>query len=368
MTKPVLFRITNNLNIGGIQRRLRSLLPLLMDKYEVHIITYNSKGIFWEELRELGVHTHFVPLKGKWSPLGIFRMARLLKKYRANIVHTHSFGGNISGILAAALAGVRVRIGQVHLCDLHWYARTPFRRRKQILEETLVHRLFTQKILFVSRQSRDYFQSFTHLPDTMLQILHNGIEFKSGASPKESLRATYLLEETEKSIGFVGRLSKGKGVGYFINFAIRTLQTDPGYMFFIIGSGRATDGWEQTIRTAGFEKKIIFLGEKADIQNYYPQLDLLLFTSDPQAEGMPGVALEACGAGLPILARRSDTLEEVQAYYPRIRFIDESLPPLTDIQQALAMPQASTEAVFAQFSIEAMKNRTHHLYQSLLHT
>ena len=367
MTKPVLFRITNNLCIGGIQRRLRSLLPLLTDEYEVHIITYKQKGIFWEELRDLGVHTHFIPLHGKWSPLGIFKIARLLKKYHADIVHTHSFGGNISGILAAALAGVPVRIGQVHLCDLHWYARTPLRRRKQIMEETLVHRLFTQKILFVSRQSRDYFQSRTHLPDTMLQILHNGIEFKARTREKECLRTTFHLKGIDTCIGFVGRLSRGKGVGYFIDFATRTLRADPNYMFFIIGSGHPTEDWETTIRAAGFEKRIVFLGEKADIQNYYPQLDLLLFTSDPQAEGMPGVILEACGAGLPILARRSDTLEEVQTYYPRIRFIDENLAPLTDIQQALAMPETSTESVVAQFSIEAMKNRTLYLYQSLLH-
>ncbi|MGX9365639.1 glycosyltransferase [Desulfoplanes sp. PS50] len=366
MTKPVLFRITNNLCIGGIQRRLRSLLPLLMDEYEVHIITYKRKGIFWEELQELGVHTHFVPLHGKWSPLGIFRIARLLKKYRADIVHTHSFGGNISGIIAAALAGVRIRVGQVHLCDLHWYARTPFRRRKQIIEETLVHRLFTQKILFVSRQSRNYFQSFTHLPDTMLQILHNGIAFKSGTAPKQSLRTMYGLKETDTCIGFVGRLSRGKGVGDFIDFATRTLRADPEYMFFIIGSGHPTEGWETTIRQAGCEKRIVFLGEKADIQDYYPQLDLLLFTSDPQTEGMPGVVLEACGAGLPILARRSETLEEVRTYYPRIRFIDENIAPQTDLQEALAMPQASTGPILSQFSIEAMKNRTHQLYQSLL--
>ena len=366
MNKPVLFRITNNLKIGGIQRRLRSLLPLLTERYEVHVITYKEKGIFWKELRELGVHTHFVPLHGKWSPLGILKIARMLKKYRADIVHTHSFGGNISGILAAALAGVKVRIGQVHLCDLHWYARTPFRRRKQIFEETLVHRLFTQKILFVSRQSREYFKSFTHLPDTMLQILHNGIEFKPLTSSAQSLRTTYRLKDTVKCVGFVGRLSRGKGVEYFIDFACKALQTDPGYMFFIIGSGHATNDWEKTIRAARLEDKIIFLGEKADIQNYYSQLDLLLFTSDPQAEGMPGVVLEACGAGLPILARRSETLEEVRTYYPRIRFIDEDLAPQTDLEEALAMPQASTDPILSQFSIEAMKNRTHHLYQSLL--
>jgi glycosyltransferase involved in cell wall biosynthesis len=363
--RPVVFRITNNLNIGGIQRRLRALLPLLLDHYEVHIITYKSKGIYWEELQKLGVHTHFVPLQGKWSPLGIFKMARLLKKYHADIVHTHSLGGNISGILAAALAGVRVRIAQVHLCNLHWYARSPLGRRKQIIEETLVHRILTHKILFVSRQSKDYFKSCTHLHDSMLHILHNGIDFKPPTTTN-SLRTMWRLTNKVRCVGFVGRLSRGKGVGYFIDYAIRTLREAPDFIFFIIGSGKETTGWQATIRQAGFEEKIIFLGEKKNIQNYYPQLDLLLFTSDPQAEGMPGVVLEACGAGLPILARRSKTLEEVQDYYPRIRFINTGLSPREHIEKALSMPKVSTAPLVEEFSIETMKHRTHQLYQSLL--
>jgi glycosyltransferase involved in cell wall biosynthesis len=158
-------------------------------------------------------------------------------------------------------------------------------------------------------------------------------------------------------VGFVGRLSRGKGVGYFIDYAIRTLREAPDFIFFIIGSGKETTGWQATIRQAGFEEKIIFLGEKKNIQNYYPQLDLLLFTSDPQAEGMPG---------LPILARRSKTLEEVQDYYPRIRFINTGLSPRENIEKALSMPKVSTAPLVEEFSIETMKHRTHQLYQSLL--
>ena len=130
MTKPVLFRVTNNLNIGGVQRRLRSLLPRLLPYYDVHVVTYKDKGIFFDELASLGVKSHFIPLKGKWDPVGIYKMSRLFKKYNAQIVHTHSLGGNISGILAAAMAKVPVRVAQVHLCHLHWYAQKKLHKKK----------------------------------------------------------------------------------------------------------------------------------------------------------------------------------------------------------------------------------------------
>ncbi len=98
--KPVLFRVTNNLNIGGITSRLRLVLPLLTKFFEVHVVTYKEQGVLVEELKQKGVHVHHLPIKGKWSPLSIYQYAKLFRQYKADIVHTHSFGGNITGILA----------------------------------------------------------------------------------------------------------------------------------------------------------------------------------------------------------------------------------------------------------------------------
>ena len=206
--RPVLFRITNNLKIGGVQRRLRALLPLLTDDFEVHIVTYRDKGVFFDELAELGVHTHFLPRSGSFDPIAITRLAMLLRRHRADIVHTHSFGGNVFGILAAALAGVKVRIGQMHSQGNHWYGKTAFRKRKQIVEETLIHRFFSHKVLFVSEQCQKHFQNHTDLPDSHLEVLHNGLSFPDPESLRPIRKSSLGIDSQECVIGFIGRITQ----------------------------------------------------------------------------------------------------------------------------------------------------------------
>ncbi len=364
MNKPVLFRVTNNLKVGGVQRRLRSLLPLLMEHYEVHVVTYKDKGVFFDELAALGVHTHFLPRKGHWNPAAIWRLARLFHKHRADIVHTHSFGGNIFGILAAALARVPVRIGQVHLSDLHWYGATAVRRKKQIIEERLVHRLFSNRVLFVSNESREYFKKHTRLPDSMLTVLHNGLDLPG--TTEAASRMELGLPEGKKIVGFVGRLTRGKGIRRFLEIARETSQQEPGrFHFVVIGNGEGLSRHQSWSREQGLESDITFMGERHDIHRCYAALDCLIFCSDPGVEGMPGVALEACAHGLPILALKTAPLEEIHAYYSRIAFMDGFTPAAKQIAKTLALPLANQDSFRGEFSIEAMRDRTLSLYAEL---
>ena len=367
MRKPVLFRVTNNLGIGGVQRRLRSLLPLLTPDFEVHVVTYKDKGVFFDELSALGVHTHFLPRKGHWSLGAIRRLARLFQSRNADIVHTHSFGGNIFGILAAALARTPVRVAQVHLSKLHWYGKTAFRRRKQMLEETLLHRMFTDRILFVSGESRDYFQRHTGLPAELLTVLHNGLELPEAVQPGP--RSELGLPEGPRLVGFVGRITPGKGLDLFLDIARQAEAHAPGsYHFPVIGTGHDLPIHQRRTQEHGLEHCVTFLGERRDMHRCYAALDCLLFCSDHGIEGMPGVMLEACAHGLPILARRTTPVEEIRLYYDRILFWDPTRPVPEQLEAALAMPVADQGRLRAEFSIAAMRDRTVALYHELLTT
>jgi len=364
MNKPVLFRVTNNLKVGGIQRRLRALLPLLTEHYEVHVVTYKDKGVFFNELADHGVTTHFLPRKGHWDPVAIWKLAQLFRKHRADIVHTHSFGGNIFGILAASLARVPVRIGQVHLSELHWYGRTALRRKKQMFEERLVHHLFSHRVLFVSRESRDHFQKHTRLPDSMLKILHNGLTLPEAVSPAPRIELGVPPDRT--LVGFVGRITRGKGVKLFLEMARDAARQSPKkFHFIVIGDGDGLNAKRMWTAEQGLEHDITFLGERHDIHRCYAALDCLVFCSDPGVEGMPGVALEACAHGLPILARKTAPIAEIRDYYARIAYMDDAASATEQLEKALAMPQADQITFRNEFSLEAMQTRTISLYEEL---
>lgn len=362
--KPVLFRVTNNLKIGGVQRRLRALLPLLTDRYDVHVVTYKERGVFFDELAQLGVHVHFLPRKGHWDPVAIWKLARLFRRHHADIVHTHSFGGNIFGILAAALARVPVRIGQVHSRGLHWYGKSKFRRFRQITEESVVHALFSHKILFVSEESLEYFQKKTHLPNARLSVLHNGLSLPENQQP--FLKSTFNLPEDRLLVGFVGRLTPKKGIPLFLRFIQRIIKSENDtFHFVIIGSGNISS-YKEMAKKLNILQFITFTGEIQDIHRVYPLLDVLMFTSKAEHEGMPGVVLEACAHGLPILAQKSRPIQEISAYYSRIFYLNDAETPEVQIRQALNSPPADLAMFTSEFSITAMHQRTVKIYQELL--
>lgn len=360
MNKPVLFRVTNNLKVGGVQKRLRALLPLLTEHYEVHVVTYKDRGVFFDELAQLGVHTHFLPRKGHWNPVAIWRLAKLFRKHRADIVHTHSFGGNIFGILAAALARVPVRIGQVHSRGLHWYGTSASRKWKQIIEESFVHRLFSHQVVFVSEESLAFFQSKTGLPKHMLSVIHNGMALTTSRPPltREDLK----LPVSIPLIGFVGRLTQGKGLNFFFTFAMQALKMRPeSYHFVVIGGGNQRT-FVELCANLGISRSVTFTDELHEMDRIYPILNAILFTSKPEHEGMPGVVLEACAHGLPILARESQPIQEIAQHYSRIRYFNATEPHV-QLEDLLCVPEDNRKAFQNEFSLEAMRDRTHALYQ-----
>lgn len=376
MAKPVVFRVTNNLKLGGVQKRLASVLPLLARDFRVHVVTYRDQGPLVRVLEDAGVRCHFTPFHGKWSPLGISGLARLFREHGADLVHTHSLGGNIAGILAAARAGVAVRVAQVHHRGAHWYAATALGRRKQALQESLVHRLFTHRVLHVSQESLEYFQRMTGLPGRMLSVLHNGVAFpeRSGAADAggpqaelgTELRAELGLGPDTLVLGFVGRFVRGKGVSFLLDFAEALLAAQDNVAVVAVGDGNRLERARRRVAEAGLEGRLLLPGRREDVDRFYALFDAFLFPSQGAWEGMPGVVLEAAGAGLPILARETRPVREVAGYYSRIHFMVEDSDPSRSLEAALALPEDDGAALRAEFSIQAMADRTRALYEELL--
>lgn len=369
-SKPVVFRVTNNLGVGGVQCRLRAVLPRLARDFEVHVVTYRQKGVFFDELPDHGVHTHFLKIPGKWSPVGIAKLSGLLSRHNAHIVHGHSLGGNIAGVLAGLFAGTPIRIGQVHNAGLHWYAKGRFKHRKQVIEEAMVHRLFTDKVLHVSRESLEYFRRETGMPREQLEVLHNGVDFSALEPQKcpDEMRRELGITPEKKIIGFVGRLSCQKGLDFMLEFVKGALASGGPYSFVIVG-GAAEENLarlKEEFNALDGGENVIFTGEQRNVADYYSLFDVFLFTSPPMKEGMPGVALEACHFGLPLLARETAPLREISQYYPAVRFIEEYESPRAAISAALDTPHPDTSRFDEEFSIEAMAARTRQFYLGLI--
>lgn len=369
MNKKTLACVTNNMGIGGVQSLLSRVLPLLAEKYTVHLIVYKNMGELFEYLSSKGIHTHVLKSYGRFNYRTIKDYTDFFTKYRVDIVHSHSHSPNIFCPISARLAGVPVCITQIHSNGFHWYSSNKLGRFKQNIEESFVARFFADRIITISQEMYDNYRKNMFVPKDKFALVHNGIPFCSKDTViMDNLRSVYRIKDNELVLGFVGRLVPGKGLEHVIQWGESFQKSNIDFRIVIIGDGpeEYVKHLKERALRIGDGNKILFIGSRKSVQEYYPQFDALIYTSDPYIEGMPTVILEAASFGLPVLARKSKSIQEIALYYQRIFFSEDFTSISSALKTALQSRSLSLSLSLEHFSIENMANRLDLLYTNLL--
>src|SRR5882757_8511559 len=134
----------------------------------------------------------------------LFRLVRIMRKYRPHIVHTRNWGA-IEAVAAAKLAGVPVVIHSEHGYEVHMFAGLPMRRR---LFRRAVYAM-ADSIFAVTGELRDYHARQAWILPERMGVLYNGVDTLRFAPSRESRIATRKelgLPEHSFVVGSVGRL------------------------------------------------------------------------------------------------------------------------------------------------------------------
>lgn len=112
------------------------------------------------------------------------------------------------------------------------------------------------------------------------------------------------IDKREKLIGYIGRLSKEKGVLNFLNAIPEILKNLSDLKFLIAGSGYLNDEIKKFIDENGYsgEIKLIEWIPHNILHKYLNQLTLLVLPS--YTEGLPNIVLESMACGTPVLATK----------------------------------------------------------------
>ena len=295
--KKILFRITNNLNVGGVQKRLLETLPELLPYFNIHIIVYKEKGTLAEDFEKRGIKVHFIPSKTTWDISCILKIKNLLKKYQADIVHTHSYGGCIKGAIAAKLAGVEKVVSHIHVpLEMHWYGKWKVKRYKKMIIEKIVHKFFTDSVVFVSKTLRDEYINRCTFIDNLgkLRVLYNGFDISDfPLFPKEYNGDVFI-------IGSMGRIVESKNFFFFLQVASELVKQDVNFLFYIIGDGPLLNRLKSYVTEKNLEKHFVFTGRIKNPIRMLNDVHLYLFCS--KTEGLGGALIEPLLTGTPVLA------------------------------------------------------------------
>lgn len=110
------------------------------------------------------------------------------------------------------------------------------------------------------------------------------------------------INDRPNLVGYVGRLSREKGVLNLIKAITLVLKEMMDLNFIICGEGNLMDEIQKIIRTEKLETKVILTGwiPHDKLSDYLNEMKLLVLPS--YTEGLPNILLEAMACGTPVLA------------------------------------------------------------------
>lgn len=242
------------------------------------------------ELVAAGIEVGRVPKRGGLDPTLVPRLARELRRLRADIVHTHNPLPLIYGAPAARLAGAAA----IHTK----HGVNPGGRGQRLLRRAaaqLVH-----AFVAVSDTTAEQARAQHDMPARRLHTIPNGIRLDRYA-PDPEARAAMRVElglGDAWVVGTVGRLDQYKNQALLVRAMAPLLSSS--VRLVIVGDGDNRPEVEAAVAALPEPRWVVMTGRRMDVPRVVHAFDVFALSS--KTEGLPLVVPEAMAAALPIVA------------------------------------------------------------------
>lgn len=313
--KVNVLHLITKLEIGGAQKHtIHTVEKLDKTKYNVFLVSSND-GPLNDYARGLNEVT-FVELSELKREISffndirvIFKIVKLLKKYKIDIVHTNSSKAGIVGRLAARIARTPVIIHTVHGFGFHDYQSAMIKQLYVNLER--FNSRFTDKLITVSEFTSKKGLVNRIATEEKYITIHSGINIQSFSNVnvnKKSLRESLGIKDDVAVVGNVGNFKPQKNPLDFVKMANIVVKKFPQTKFLLIGDGELRDDIERLIQKYNLQNNMILTGWRNDIPELMSIIDILVLSS--LWEGLPQVFPQAMASGKPIVATNVDGAPE----------------------------------------------------------
>jgi len=183
--------------------------------------------------------------------------------------------------------------------------------------------LFVDRIVVNSQAVKDDLAKKTIGLSSKMTVVYNGVDptlfFPRRDDERQSIRRRLGLPVDRSIVGFVGRFEVWKGHLTFLGAAERLLASRSDVLFLMVGGAitqevapqvrKYREEVVQWIESRNFDGRLLAWGERDDIPEIVPVLDVLVCPSDYEPFGL--VALEGYACGIPVVASRTVGAMEV---------------------------------------------------------
>jgi glycosyltransferase involved in cell wall biosynthesis len=319
-----ILRLIARLNIGGPAIQAITLSSALNDsrnKYETLLVCGSlspGEGDMAYLALEKKVQPTIIKELGRNISLfddikSFFAIRRLIKRFKPDILHTHTAKAGTLGRLAVISMRTPFnklkKIRMVHTFHGHTF-HSYFGRLKTavfILVERSLAR-FTDRVIVVSNQQKiDICDTYKIANQGRVQVIRLGLDLTNFQKIKfkhKTIDINSGYTDTIKPfrVGVIGRLTAIKNP-FMLLEAIKYLSASgklDKFKFYFVGDGELKAGLADKTGNLNLKDVIIFDGWQEDMLSVYSQLDAVGLTS--KNEGTPVAVIESMASSRPVIA------------------------------------------------------------------
>jgi len=353
---------------AGAERSLYELATRLdPDRFDVRVVALRG-GQVADWLVEAGIRTDVLGVRGRWDVFKLGRLAKLLRRERADILHTHLFHADLAGRAGASLAAVPNLVHTV--CT----AEGRFRPWHFAFARFFAGRC--RRIICVSPSVLAAHSRRSGLPGQYYTLIPNGIDVGAYARNDEArttLRRQWGVAPDQPVAAFVGRLAEEKGIETLLSVVSHMASRGQGLHVVVAGDGPLRNVVENYAAHGEGGESCHVLGHVDNVRDVLSAADMFITTS--RWEGMPLAVIEAMAASLPIVGTDvAGTRDAIQGNKAGLLVPADDVVALADTVERLAtnadlrhrLGQTGRQFAAEHFTIDATVAAHEALYDQIV--
>ena len=284
---------------GGAEAQVFLLARSLTNRgHEVAVVTMREPEAFADDFAALTIPLHSLGMRaGVPDPRGVIRLARIVRRWRPDIVHSHMVHANLLARVARPFAPAPVLISTAH--SFHEGARW----------RELAYRLTDWSCDLttnVCQAAVDRFVAVGAVPRERIECVWNGIDLAELDAALASVSGAQRAElGADEAFNWLAGGNVGEAKDYPTMLRAMRHLMDDGVQatLTIVGAGHATilEALRSEAADLGLTpERVRFLGARRDVPDLLQAADAFVMSS--AWEGLPLALLEAAAARLPLVA------------------------------------------------------------------
>lgn len=332
--------VVESLDVGGLEHMVVAMAKAQKRQgHDVRIVCLWHRGELAGQASQAGIEVLCCD-KGPgmdWRAIG--RLRALVRAARADVLHTHNAMAHYHAVLAAIGLGVGTVLSTRHGNG----AKSPTDRLERLYKWSMWG---TDFAVAVSQAGCDHFVGAGIIPRAKARVVRNGIDLSAFVPRTDqragALRAELGLPADALTFGTVGRLNEVKRQVDLLRATRTRLDAGDHICLILVGDGPLRADLEQERERLGLQAHVRLLGTRSDVPALLAAMDVFVLCS--RTEGYSLALVEACAAGLPIIATDVGGNKEIVAHGVNGLIV----PPAAPEQLAAAMATLCGDAAMRQ--------------------